>query len=219
MEHHLQRLDGAVGSRLVGLVDHQNVGDLQDTGLDGLDVVAHPRRFEDDGRMGGAGDVDLGLPRANRLYQNDLVAGGVEYLDHGLRGAGQPAQAAARSHRPNENPLIARQIAHAHPVAQERAAGERAGGVNGDDADTAAVAPEALGQFIDQAALAGTGRSGDADDVGLPGVGMERADDRLRGRRTTLHPGDEPRDGARVSSTRAVNPVRCNLFRKHRDLL
>src|SRR3546814_1269519 len=33
-----------LGKRQVGLVDHQHVGDLEDTGLDRLHVVAQPRR-------------------------------------------------------------------------------------------------------------------------------------------------------------------------------
>ncbi len=108
MEHHLQRLDGAIGSRLVGLVDHQNIGDLQDAGLDGLNVVAHAWRFEDDGGVGGAGNVYFGLTGADRLDQDDFVAGGIENLYHGLRGASQTAKTAARSHRPDKNPVVAR---------------------------------------------------------------------------------------------------------------
>jgi len=41
-------LRGAVAVRLV---DHEDIGDLHDSGLDRLDLVAHPRDEDDDDRM------------------------------------------------------------------------------------------------------------------------------------------------------------------------
>jgi hypothetical protein len=40
------------GSRLVRLVDDDNVADLQQAGLDGLNSVAEPRGLDDDYRVG-----------------------------------------------------------------------------------------------------------------------------------------------------------------------
>ena len=43
VEHHRSSRDRAVGAVAVGLVDDEDVGDLEDAGLDRLDVVAHAR--------------------------------------------------------------------------------------------------------------------------------------------------------------------------------
>ena len=60
--------------------------------------------------------------------------------------AGKPAQRAARRHAADEDAGIAGQIEHADAVAEDGAAGERAGGIDGDDADRAAGLAEALRQ-------------------------------------------------------------------------
>ena len=57
----------------VGLVHGKDVGDLQDAGLDGLDVVAQPRHFDDDGGVRGAGDIYLSLARAKRRRDENAV--------------------------------------------------------------------------------------------------------------------------------------------------
>ena len=131
----------------------------------------------------------------------------------------QAAQTAARGHAADEDALVAGQVAHPHPVAQQRAAGERATGVHGDDADAPAAPPEDLGQFVNQAALAGAGRAGDADDVGVARGSIEGGDDDPRGGGVVFHLGDEPGDGPRVALLGRGNPVHSNLFRKHRRLL
>ena len=120
--HHLQRHHCVIGPLTIRLVDGEQIGDLQHAGLDRLHLVAQARRFHDDGRVRRAGDIDLGLPHADRLHQDALEAGGIEHGDHIGRGVRQPAQIAARRHAADEDAGIARQIAHAHPIAQQRAA-------------------------------------------------------------------------------------------------
>ena len=56
-----------VGALAVGLVDDEHVADLEDARLGRLDTVAHPGREQDDGRVGEARDLDLGLADADRL--------------------------------------------------------------------------------------------------------------------------------------------------------
>ena len=70
-----------LGQRRVALVDDQDVGDLQDAGLDRLHFVAESGRADDDVRVGDATDVNLGLPDADRLDDDDIEAGGVEHVD------------------------------------------------------------------------------------------------------------------------------------------
>jgi hypothetical protein len=52
---------------------------------------------------------------------------------------------------------------HAHAIAQDRAAGKRAGGINGENADGVALLAQYDGQSIDQRAFAGAGGASDAD--------------------------------------------------------
>ena len=56
----------AVGAGLVGLVDHEDVGDLHDAGLDRLDVVAHAGHQHHDGDLRDAGDFHFVLAHARR---------------------------------------------------------------------------------------------------------------------------------------------------------
>jgi hypothetical protein len=103
------------------------------------------------------------------------------------------------------NARVARQVTHADAVAQDCAARERAGGVNGDDADRPPGAAIRFSQLGDERGLAGAGRAGDADDVRAPGA---RVDDgqRLRCQRAViLHLADEPRQRAPVSGHCFVN--------------
>src|SRR6476659_6411714 len=51
-------------SLTVGLVDDEDVTDLEDAGLGGLDAVAHAGGEEHDRRVGQARDLDLGLADA-----------------------------------------------------------------------------------------------------------------------------------------------------------
>ena len=63
-----------LGARPVALVDDDDVGDLEQTRLHRLDVVAETRRRDDDADVGHLRDVDLALPGADRLKQHDIEA-------------------------------------------------------------------------------------------------------------------------------------------------
>src|SRR3546814_3274289 len=58
------------GTRPVGLVDDEDVGDLEEAGLARLDSVAPAGVHDDDGRVSSAGDVHLDLPDADRLHDD-----------------------------------------------------------------------------------------------------------------------------------------------------
>ena len=104
-------------------------------GLERLHLVAGARHERHDRDVGGADDVDLVLSDADGLDQHDVLAGGVEDERDLRRGARQAAEMAARRHAADEDAGIAGVRLHAHPIAENGAAGERAGGIDGDDAD------------------------------------------------------------------------------------
>ncbi len=85
-------------TRLVALVDDDQVGDLEQPGLDRLDLVAHLGRLEDDGRVRGGRHLDLALP-------------GPDGLD---RGSGRSRRRPARP-RPRSRSRRARRRGRATP--------------------------------------------------------------------------------------------------------
>jgi hypothetical protein len=127
-----------VGALLVGLVHGKDVGDLQDTGLDGLHVVAQAGHLDYHRGVRRPGDIHFGLAGAHRLDDDQVKAGGVQHFDGVGRGPGQAAQVAAAGHAADKDTGVARQVPHADAVAQDCPTREGAGGIHGDDADRAA---------------------------------------------------------------------------------
>jgi hypothetical protein len=70
-QHGLEVGDRPVRVGPVGLGDDVDVGDLEDAGLDRLDVVAQAGGGDDDRRVRRARDVDLVLAHADRFDDDD----------------------------------------------------------------------------------------------------------------------------------------------------
>ena len=169
-QHRLHRRHRPVRSLAIRLVHDEDVGDLHDPGLERLDLVAGARHQHDDRDVGGADDVHFVLAHADRFDEDDVLAGGVED-ERGVGGrARQPAEVAARRHAADEDAGVGDVRLHADAVAEDRAAGVRAGRIDRDDADGLARSAELRDQAIDQRALAGAGRAGDAGEIGAAGV-------------------------------------------------
>ena len=134
-----------------------------------------------------------------------LKAGRIQHEDHVGRGLGQSAQAAARGHGADEDARIAAQVTHPHPVAQQRAAGEGAGGVHGHDAHGVAALAVGLGQRVDQRGLAGAGRAGNADDVRLAGAPIERGQRVVRLGAVVLDQRDVRASARRLPASKSSN--------------
>ena len=73
-EHRLDLHDRAIGALPVGLVHHEDVGDLHDPGLQGLHLVAEPGTSTTKLSVGGLDDVHLVLADAHGLHQDDVLA-------------------------------------------------------------------------------------------------------------------------------------------------
>ena len=115
----------AVGAVAVGLVDDEDVGDLEDAGLGRLDPVAHARGEEDEGGVGGVRHLDLGLPDPHGLDEHDVAAGRVEHPQGLRRRPRQPAEVPPRGHRADEDLRVRGVLRHPDPVAEQRPTGER----------------------------------------------------------------------------------------------
>ena len=82
-----------------------------------------------------ADHLDLALPRADRLEEDELLARSVENEQRLQRRLGEPAEVAAGAHRANEHLRVEEVVGEPDPVAEQRALRERARWVDRDDAD------------------------------------------------------------------------------------
>ena len=124
-EHLREVTGGLVRARSVRLVHDKDVGDLEDTGLDRLDVVAEARHRDEADRVDDAHDIDLLLSHPDRLDEDDAVPDRVEHVhDARSRARESPGVTAAR-HAAYEQAFVERAFLHADPVAKKRAAAER----------------------------------------------------------------------------------------------
>ena len=147
-DHQLEIAHRRVGAFAIGLVDREHVGALENPGLDRLHVVAHAGRHHDQRGVRGARDLELVLPDADRLDENDVGAPRVEHAHDVARRAREPAERAARRERSDEHPGIVDVALHADAIAENRAA--RKTGSSGSTATTATFASRAR-KTLDQA--------------------------------------------------------------------
>ena len=107
-EQRLDRRHRAIRPLAIRLVDHEDVGDLHDPGLERLHLVARAGHERHDRDVGGADDVDFVLADADGLDEDDVLAGGVED-ERGVGGrARQAAEVAARRHAADEDAGVGR---------------------------------------------------------------------------------------------------------------
>ena len=132
-----------LGAVTVGLVHHEDVGDLQDARLRGLDAVAHAGREQHQGGVGQLHDLDLGLADADGLDEHHVAADRVEHAQRLRRRRRQPAEVAAGGHRADEHSRIGRVLLHPDPVTEQRAPGERRGRVDRQHPDPLTGCPQA----------------------------------------------------------------------------
>ena len=108
-------------------------------------AVAHARGQQDQGDVGDAGDLHLGLTDPDRLDQHHVEAGGVEDPQRLRGGHRQPAEVAAGRHRPDVGAGVEGVCLHPHPVAEQRPAGERRARIDGEHAHPTPGSPETAG--------------------------------------------------------------------------
>src|SRR5918994_779397 len=143
VEHRLRR-------RVVLLVDDDHVRDFHDSGLQRLHRVARARHQREHDGVGDADHLDLALTGPDCLEEDEIPPGCVEDEQGLQRRLGEPAQMAAGAHRADEDPGIEEVVGEPNPVAEQRALGERAGGIDGDDADRLAQCADVSDERADQ---------------------------------------------------------------------
>ncbi len=129
-----QRAQQRLRARQVRLVDEQQVGRLDDPGLEGLDDVPGAGLQDEHDQVGAGQHVQLRLADPDGLDEDPVHPERVEDLRRVGRGGGEAPVALAAGHRADEHAVVADQALHADAVAQERAAREGARRIHGDDA-------------------------------------------------------------------------------------
>src|SRR3974377_126412 len=146
-----------------------DVGDFQNSGLDRLDLVAEAWRRHDDRCVRGANDFDLVLPYADGLNNDRVETGNVQNIESLERRARQAAACPARRHRADVNSGVDCSLAHAHAIAQYRAAGRGARWIDRNDANLLPLGAQRLRELANERRFAGAGHAGDADDMRAAG--------------------------------------------------
>ena len=123
VEHGHEVLHRGIGTRAIGLVHHEHVGDFEQPRLVRLHTVAPARVDDDDGGVGGVGDLELHLADADGLDEDPRRAGGVEHADRLRRCGRETAEVPTGGHRADEHAGIGGVQAHAHAIAEDGAAG------------------------------------------------------------------------------------------------
>ena len=108
----------------------------------------------------------------------------------------------ARGHRPDEHAGVEADRFHANPVAEQRAAGEGAGGIDRDDRHFETALAIGANQLFGERALARAGRSGDADAMGasLPDLLVQRGQHALEAVALVLDQTDRTGEGSDLAA-------------------
>ena len=204
-QHGLDRGAHPVGALPIRLVDDEDIGNLHDAGLERLHLVAGARHQHDDRHIGRPDDVDLVLPDAHRLDDDEIATGRVEDDRDLARRTRQAAELAARGHAADEDASVPGVRLHPHAVAENRAAGERARRIDRNHPDRPAFLTGMADELIDERALARARRSGDPHEVRPTGPGEQLADERAAGRGSVLDERDGPRERTRVPGEHTID--------------
>ena len=146
-------------------------------------------------------------PGPDGLDEDEVEAGRVEHGRGGRRGRREAAGVSARRHRADEHVVVARVRLHPDPVAEQRAAGDRARRIDRDDRDGPAGRPDLGDQRRHERGLAGAGRPGDPDEVRAPGRRVEPPQRGLGDRGPVLDRGQEPRQGEPVAGDGGIGQL------------
>src|SRR5580765_3997576 len=132
----VEREDGAhllqhrLRCRMVHLVDRDHIRNLHDPRLERLHRVSRAWHEHEDDGIGNADHLDLALTRAHGLEKDKVLARSVENEQRLQGGLRETSEVAARAHRADEDAWIEEVVGKADAIAEQRAMGERARGID-----------------------------------------------------------------------------------------
>ena len=179
----------------VGLVDDDQVGQLDHAFLERLQLVAGVGQLQQQEAIDHAGDGGFRLADADGLHDHHVIAGRLAQQQALAGAAGDAAQVPAGRGGPDEGGWLARQQLHARLVAQNRAASALAGRVHRQHGEAMAAAGQVQAERLDEGRFADARHAADAQAHRLAGVRRERRQQGL-GDRAVLRTGRfDQRDG------------------------
>ncbi len=115
----------------LGLVDHQNVRQFENSCFHCLNFIPKTWRTDDDPGICQLANIKLGLPGAERFDNHRIHAGCIENINDAACGQRQPPLMATRGDGSNENSIGSGVLQHANPVPEQSATGNGTGWING----------------------------------------------------------------------------------------
>ena len=165
VQHHVQVPFQTLRTIAVGFVDHEQVGNFHDSGLDGLDGVAAFRHQRQNSRIRRGRYIELRLTDAHRFDDDEVSAERVEELDDTSGSSGQPALMPSGRHAADKDAGVQVMLLHADAVTQNCPARKGTRRVNGDNTDRLALLPGVRREPVREGALAGARRARDPDTI------------------------------------------------------
>jgi hypothetical protein len=158
-----------------------------------------------------AGHRHLALAHADGFDDDDVVARRFHQAHHLTGVRGHPAQGAAAGAGADEGRLVERQLLHARLVTEDGAARNRTAGIDGQHGDAMAQADQVQTEALDEAALARTGHTREAEPDGLSAVRQrsrqQRIGQRAVRRKAAFQQGDglgQPAAGGQLAQHQAA---------------
>ena len=147
------------------------------------------------------------LSRTDRLDEDDVLPRRIEQENRLKRRLREPAEVSSRPHRANVDPGIEEVVGEPNPVSEQRPTGERARGIDRDDTDRRTRLTHVRDERRDEARLADSRRSGDADDGCPSRVRIELPDEPKGQRVPVLHERDRAGERPAVGSAHAFDEL------------
>jgi hypothetical protein len=97
------------------------------------------------------------------------------------------------------------QVLHPNPIPEDSTAGNRAGGIDGENRDRFALAANGSRQAAYQSTFARPGRTGDSDDQGAAGMGCQQVERGPSFRAAILDQTEELRPRPQIARSRALD--------------
>ena len=205
---------GVLGAPTLELVDGDGVGEVEHVDLLELAGRAELRGHHVQGHVDDLDDARVALADARRLDDHQVVAGGLARDDHVLHVLGDLGHRPAGGERPHEHVGVVDGV-HADPVAEQRAPGPPACGIDGHHRDAQlvlVVEAEAPHQLVGERGLAGPTRAGDAEHRhGTPAAGPAQVEELVAPEGAALDGGDHPSECPMVAVHDVVDGVRREL--------
>src|SRR5207249_537712 len=126
---------------------------------------------------------------------------------------GESTAVAARGHGADEHVAVPGVGLHAHAIAQDRPTRDRAARIDRDHGNGAAAPTDLADERRDESALARARRPGDADQLGMTGEWIERADGSLPRGTAVLYLGEDPCQCPAVPATRPLGKLGLRRLR------